>query len=215
MVTDEEIASQRQRIFLFIRQLLFANTSNLNEVADDLAQEVIIKAITHKDQFRGENELKSWLNSIAVNMVRDYGRKLHSASDLDRNLSGPYITSLEGLAARGVDIEDKILRGSLTSRPGNNELSEKELELAVKFSKTLSQQHAKIFLLSCEGFGPGEISEKLGMNEETVKVMLFRTRKKFIIYVHKHKLVSKSNENLLYETIGNISSHRGKRNKQR
>lgn len=45
-----------------------------HDVADDLTQEVFVRAFTHASQFRGDSSVKTWLFSIARNLVRDRSR---------------------------------------------------------------------------------------------------------------------------------------------
>ena len=40
-----------------------------DEMAEDVVQHTVLKALTHVDQFRFESTLKTWLTSIAVNEV--------------------------------------------------------------------------------------------------------------------------------------------------
>lgn len=44
------------------------------DVADDISQDVFLKAYRNLDSFRGESSLKTWLLSITRNLVRDYRR---------------------------------------------------------------------------------------------------------------------------------------------
>jgi RNA polymerase sigma-70 factor (ECF subfamily) len=40
-----------------------------NEMAEDIVQQTVLKALTHAHQFRFESTLKTWLGSIAINEV--------------------------------------------------------------------------------------------------------------------------------------------------
>ena len=214
LVTDEEITDQWDNIFFFIRKSLFADTPNRHTVAEDLTQETMIKALAHKNQLRAREGLKAWLYQIAKNMVKDYGRKRKSTEDLDRDLSNPSIVSLESLLEKNVNLDTGENNGplgeSLTSRHENSELSQKQIELATKFIETIkSPLQREVFLMNCQGFGPKEIAQQLNMNENTARVMVYRTRKKFISYVRKKKLVV--DENLFSETIRSLSKNMRKK----
>ncbi len=41
-----------------------------DQMADDIVQQTVLKALTNADQFRFESALKTWLTSIAINEVR-------------------------------------------------------------------------------------------------------------------------------------------------
>lgn len=45
--------------------------------AEDLTQETFLKAFKHKQQFKQEASVKTWLFSIAHNVTKDYFRKKH------------------------------------------------------------------------------------------------------------------------------------------
>jgi RNA polymerase sigma-70 factor (ECF subfamily) len=45
-----------------------------DQIADDMVQQTVLKAITNAHQFRFESALKTWLASIAVNEVRQVYR---------------------------------------------------------------------------------------------------------------------------------------------
>jgi RNA polymerase sigma-70 factor (ECF subfamily) len=47
----------------------------INEDADDIAQEVFIKALNSLEKFRGDSNIKTWLYRIAVNLSLNYIRK--------------------------------------------------------------------------------------------------------------------------------------------
>src|SRR4029450_850793 len=49
--------------------------------ADDVAQEILIKAFTKLYQFRGEAQFSSWLYRIAFNEIRQYRRRNHLRSE--------------------------------------------------------------------------------------------------------------------------------------
>ena len=46
------------------------NITARHQIAEDLVQQTVLKALTHADQFRSESTLKTWLTSIAINEFR-------------------------------------------------------------------------------------------------------------------------------------------------
>ena len=46
----------------------------VNELAEDIVQQTMLKALTNAGQFRFESALKTWLASIAINEVRQVYR---------------------------------------------------------------------------------------------------------------------------------------------
>ena len=57
------------------RMILCAST------ADDIAQDVFMKAFRNLDNFRGDSKFTTWLYRIAVNTVREYERKSFSKKE--------------------------------------------------------------------------------------------------------------------------------------
>ena len=63
--------------------------------ADDVLQQTLLQAFSHRDQLRTGSKFKSWLCSIAMNQVRMFFRtsrpsmSLHEFSEIDSRDSGP------------------------------------------------------------------------------------------------------------------------------
>ena len=63
--------------------------------ADDVLQQTLLQAFSHRDQLRAGSKFKSWLCSIAMNQVRMFFRtsrpsmSLHEFSEIDSRDSGP------------------------------------------------------------------------------------------------------------------------------
>lgn len=52
-------------------------------LADDLAQETLLRALDRSEQLREAARLKSWLCSILANCLRDHYRRLRACVDID------------------------------------------------------------------------------------------------------------------------------------
>jgi RNA polymerase sigma-70 factor, ECF subfamily len=64
------IAEQVPFLTRTVRRLMHGD-----QMAEDIVQETVLKALTHADQFRFESTLKTWLVSIAVNEIRQAYRR--------------------------------------------------------------------------------------------------------------------------------------------
>jgi RNA polymerase sigma-70 factor (ECF subfamily) len=51
--------------------------------ADDVVQEILLRAFTHKDQLRSEEKFRTWIWSIAVNEIRSFFRRRHTTLGID------------------------------------------------------------------------------------------------------------------------------------
>jgi RNA polymerase sigma-70 factor (ECF subfamily) len=66
---DGIVRAHQRRLY----RLLLAMTRNPDE-ADSLTQETFVRAFEHRDAFRGDCAVGTWLTRIAINLVRDRTR---------------------------------------------------------------------------------------------------------------------------------------------
>jgi RNA polymerase sigma-70 factor, ECF subfamily len=55
----------------YVMRLAYSYTKDTNS-AEDISQDVFIKAYNSFDQFRGESSLKTWITRITINTSKDY-----------------------------------------------------------------------------------------------------------------------------------------------
>lgn len=126
--------------------------------AEDVAQEVFLKAGRSLGEFRGDSAPLTWIYRIATNAaldrVRSPGYRASAASTpID-----------ESCAVRPATAEDQAIRG---------EMSECVQDLVAQ----LPENYRTVLLLSeLEGMKNGEIAEVLGVSLDTVKIRLHRAR---------------------------------------
>jgi RNA polymerase sigma-70 factor (ECF subfamily) len=128
------------------------------EVADDISQEVFIKAYKNLHHFRHDSSVKTWLLSITRNSVLDYRRSafIRKVSLVDRLIEGADLRSAEREAI------DKL---------AVNEMWKQVLELPHKYREA-------VILYAHYQMSMKEMSDVLGVSEGTVKSRLFHARKK-------------------------------------
>lgn len=85
---------------------IFIRSIQSQAVAAELAQDVFLKAFEKLEQFSHEQKFSSWLNAIAINVLRDYWRKDGRKSSLteELNLDHAFCDS---------EVETHILNGSI------------------------------------------------------------------------------------------------------
>ena len=66
----DDLSAHRPLLRAFILRLLGDAT-----LAEDLAQETLLRAHCKQEEYRGEASIRSWLCAIALNLVRDHYRK--------------------------------------------------------------------------------------------------------------------------------------------
>ncbi len=130
--------------------------------ADDLAQEVFIKAYFALPKFKFQSEFGTWLYRISVNHIKDYLRKNKA-----RHLEVP----LEELSEKAV----------ATTDPSHEEVwtAEKRRALVQAALARLPEKHRIILILrDIQGLSYEEISRILALSAGTVDSRLHRARKK-------------------------------------
>jgi RNA polymerase sigma-70 factor, ECF subfamily len=136
-----------------------------HQLAEDIAQEVFIKAYRHWDTFRGDSSTFTWLYKITVNLCRDKAR-----SSWWRRL---------------LPSEEPYEQAVVASDYNTNQLEGPE-ELAISndqreaiFQRVLSLPDAYrevVILYYYEDLSSVEIAKLTEQNENTVKTRLFRAR---------------------------------------
>jgi RNA polymerase sigma-70 factor (ECF subfamily) len=126
------------------------------ELAKDLAQETILKALTNRDKFRANTNLKGWLKVILKNtFINSYRKK-----------SNQMIT---------YNSEDyKVMTGDVDDyKPDNILMTDHILSLIDAMSEDLSLP----FMMHVDGFKYHEIAEELDLALGTVKSRIHQARK--------------------------------------
>jgi len=128
------------------------------EVADDIAQEVFIKAYYQISQFRGQSTMKTWLLSMARNMSLNYFRSAF---------------------IRKVTLVDLFSSNETSSSAEQEVLDQLASKQIWKIVLGLPRKHREALLLDVHyGLSCKEIASLLGIAEGTVKSRLSRARSK-------------------------------------
>lgn len=130
------------------------------ELADDITQEVFLKAYRHMHSFRREASVKTWLLTIARNTVRDYMKSAFMRR----------VTLVDWVQNREThpSAEDESFEQMAVSR-----IWKQVLELPVKYREVL-------ILFAHYQLSMKEIARLLGTREGTVKSRLHQARLKVL-----------------------------------
>jgi RNA polymerase sigma-70 factor (ECF subfamily) len=154
------------------------------EEAEDLAQEVFLKASLGLPGFRGDSSLSTWLYRIATNCAYDRLRRrdvLRNPS-LRRNASFQHpLPTYAGVDSGGDDCELDTLNGSCgEGKPPQVEqqvISKEMGECILTFVNQLPEIYRTVVLLSdLEEVSNKEIAAILGISLDAVKIRLHRAR---------------------------------------
>jgi RNA polymerase sigma-70 factor, ECF subfamily len=154
---DEFVQAHLRRIYLQVYRMV----GNADD-AQDLTQEVFIKALQRNGQLQDQQKAGHWLSRIATHTAIDFLRKrkrtsFTPADELTEQLSGPERESPELGAIQGQ--QRSVLEAGL------RRLSDRE--------------RAALVLRDVEGFSAEEVAEQLNCSKATVRSHIANARVKF------------------------------------
>ena len=160
------VLRHQHRVFAVARGIL-----KRQEDVEDIAQQVFVKAYFSLKRFDQRAAFSTWLYKITVNECWDVLRKrkarpLVYEADFSEEQSKQY-SAPEREASKAPDTSDRMaLREQLERMLGQLD----------------KRDRAMLVLKEVEGFSVEEIAESMGLNANTVKVRLFRARRRIIEY---------------------------------
>lgn len=166
---EELVRRHQHRVFAVAGGIL-----RQREDVEDIAQQVFVKAYFSLKRFDQRAAFSTWLYKITVNECWDLLRKkkvrpLVYESELSEEQARQLGASDAG-AARGPDISDRLQARQRVERLLQG-LDERDRTMLI--------------LKEVEGFAVEEIAEILDLNANTVKVRLFRARRRLVSQARK------------------------------
>jgi RNA polymerase sigma-70 factor, ECF subfamily len=137
--------------------------------AEDLVQEVFIKASLALPRFRGESSLSTWLYRIATNTATDQFRRTTRPNPRPNS-------SEDG----NEDAFEKSICSQEKPFPVEQQVVSNEMGACIqRYVDQLPESYRTVLVLSdMEGLSGREIAQVLGVSLETVKIRLHRARKR-------------------------------------
>src|ERR1700678_2853329 len=136
---------------------------------EDIAQQVFAKVYFSLRNFDFRSSLITWIYKITVNECFDYLRKKKV-----RKLV--YESDMSEDAARRVEHSEPAL-----ARTGRADSTLARRDYVIKLMDRVSDEEKQLLMLKeVEGYSVEELSGMLNMNENTIKVKLFRARQKLV-----------------------------------
>jgi RNA polymerase sigma-70 factor (ECF subfamily) len=168
---EELVHRHQHRVFAVAGGIL-----RRREDVEDIAQQVFVKAYFSLKRFDQRAAFSTWLYKITVNECWDLLRKkkvrpLVYESDLSEEQAGQF-SAAERLASGAQDVSDKL---------------EAQQQVENLLQGLEERDRMMLILKEVEGFAIDEIAEILDLNANTVKVRLFRARRRIVNQVHKRK----------------------------
>ena len=158
------VQSHRSKVF----SIIYGIVRNRND-AEDIAQQVFAKIFFSIKGFDFRSSLTTWIYKITVNECYDYlrkqkVRKLVYESDLGED------------DARTME-NSEIAKDR---RPAADNRAERRDYLVKLLSKVSEEERVLLIQKEVEGHTVQELAEMTGLNENTIKVKLFRARQKLV-----------------------------------
>ena len=160
----EMVERYQSKVFSIIHGIV----RHRNDV-EDIAQQVFAKVYLSLRSFDFRSSLITWIYKITVNECFDYlrkrkVRKLVYESDLS-----------EDEVRRVENSEPQAHR----PEPADAELARRDFVIKL-LSKVSEEERMLLMMKEVEGYSVEELSAQTGMNENTIKVKLFRARQKLV-----------------------------------
>jgi RNA polymerase sigma-70 factor (ECF subfamily) len=164
MAFREIVERHQSKVFSIIYGIL----RNHND-AEDIAQQVFSKVYFSIKSFDFRSSVLTWIYKITVNECYDYLRK-------KRVRKLVYESDFSAEDAQRMEAADPAVDPGL---PADMRLANRDLALRL-LSKLSEADRNLILLKEVEGHSVEELAGMTGLNENTVKVKLFRTRQKLL-----------------------------------
>jgi len=148
--------------------IIYGILRNHND-AEDIAQQVFSKVYFSIRNFDFRSSLLTWIYKITVNECYDYLRKKRVRKLLYES---------DFSEADALRVEDTI-QATTGARQIDTALAERDLVLKL-LSKVSEEERTLILLKEVEGLSVEELAQMTGMNQNTIKVKLFRARQKLL-----------------------------------
>lgn len=157
------VQAYRHRIFGIVARLI-----GRPEDVEDVAQEVFVRLYFSLNQLRNEEVFEPWLYRLTVNACYDYLRKLRRRSEL----------RIGDLTEEQVIMADAAASGKISAQ----EVEKKEIREFVNMLLEGVSEEDRILLLlkEVEGLSLRELEQIYDVNENALKVRLFRARKRVL-----------------------------------
>jgi RNA polymerase sigma-70 factor (ECF subfamily) len=136
---------------------------------EDIAQQIFAKVYLSLKNFDFRSSLITWIYKITVNECFDYLRKRKVRKLVyESDLSEDEVRRVENTEPH-IDRQD----------PADTSLARRDYILKL-LARVSEEERMLLMMKEVEGYSVEELAEKTGMNENTIKVKLFRARQKLV-----------------------------------
>ena len=137
----------------------------MSDRADDVVQQTLLRAYTHRHQLRAHSKFKSWLSSIAMNEIRMLGRQRRASIAID---------DVPGLASTG----------SSACPYHTYHLKERAEHLHAALARLNDRDRDAILLIDFEEVRLNDAARALAVSPAALKSTHFRARQRLGRSIH-------------------------------
>jgi RNA polymerase sigma-70 factor, ECF subfamily len=160
---NEIVLAYRRRILGTISRLI-----GRPEDVEDVAQEVFVRLFYSLDQLRTNEVFEPWLYRLSTNACYDYLRRARRRSE----------PRMSDLSEQQVMMADSVAGGK---QQREDERKSRVRELTQSIFRHVSEEDRLLLTLKeVEGLSLKELEEVYGVNENALKVRLFRARQRVL-----------------------------------
>ena len=155
---------------------------HIKEDAEDLTQEVFLRAYRSWDKFRGDSEVSTWLYRITVNLSLSYIHISNRKSLIQ--IGGDFLKHLSGYRAGEPDPHQRMER------------EEQERRIAKAIDSLSDKQRTAFILSRFDELPQKEVASVMGITEGAVEQLLIRAKANLKKKLEK-TIGKESNESLI------------------
>lgn len=185
---EEIVETNKKKVFYLAYDL----TGSVQD-AEDLSQEVFLKAYRGLKKFKGEASLSSWLYRITMNAFLDRKRKL--SFKVERELK-----PLEDYEGRAAPFDSDTPPLSTHMNPEDYaESRQLQVHIDTALDELTARERAVFVMRHYQGMPGKRVGELLNVSEGTVKSLLFRAIKKLQKHLSHLNMESGSPDREVYQ----------------
>ncbi|WP_037349072.1 RNA polymerase sigma factor [Sediminibacter sp. Hel_I_10] len=146
-----------------VHRLCLGYASGNNDLANEWLQETFIKVWKHRNSFKGNSAIDTWIYRIAVNVCLGDLRKSN----------------------KNIPINEAVLSNSKTGDYDDD--NEKNIKKMYQCIDQLNEQNRALILLELENIAQATIAETVGLAHGTLRTRLSRIRKSLLKCIKNDK----------------------------
>jgi RNA polymerase sigma-70 factor (ECF subfamily) len=171
-----------EHAYFTYRDVVFRTICKYIEVmedAEEIVQDVFVKAFKKIDQFNRHSQLGTWLVKIAINASKNFLLSIEKQKQI----------IVKSLDDSNLTEEDNLEISSELPTPEELLLKKEDRVILLKgLSKLTADQHTACNLFYLEGFAQLDIAEIMGMSLDAVQSLIQRGRAKLRSILYKTQL---------------------------